>query len=311
MSRTAPARSVSNPLPPNTPKSYPLPARLKGGSSYLSQTMCFEKEVVQGFLRKKPQASRLWQPKSKLIQRYFILDHKSETMQIFEKNEPTSRSKAYHYSDVLALHDEEDASPPSTIRLRWSFKFLIKCKQRNFELYCASEDERAMWLYAFSTVLQINNRNKLRIEKQQKTAEKFKLLDHHQKAMILQKTFKLKQEYQHQKLGSREIKEKMNDLIIEEVRKIVGSPSAKEVNDSSKNLLAIHTLTSRNRQPLRPKGKSQTENAAQTPQTPGATARLTPSLGGGEKTSDNCLLSSKLFQNSQEVLSRTANDQII
>lgn len=140
--------------------------------------MCYEKDVVQGFLRKKPQAARLWQPKSKLIQRYFILDHKSETMQIFEKNEPTSRNKLYHYSDVLALNADEDTSPPTAIRQRWSFKFFIRCKQRNFELYCASEDERAMWLHAFSTLLEINLRNKNRIEKQQRTAEKFKLLDH-------------------------------------------------------------------------------------------------------------------------------------
>jgi hypothetical protein len=46
-------------------------------------------------------------------------------------------------------------------------------------LYCASDDERAMWLYAFSAVLEINYRNKNKIDKQQKTAEKFKLLDHH------------------------------------------------------------------------------------------------------------------------------------
>jgi hypothetical protein len=30
-------------------------------------------------------------------------------MQIFERNEPTSASKLYHYSDLLELHDDETA----------------------------------------------------------------------------------------------------------------------------------------------------------------------------------------------------------
>lgn len=47
-------------------------------------------------------------------------------------------------------------------------------------------------------------------------------------------------------MESRDIKEKMNDLIIEEVNKLVGSPSAKEMNEASKNLLAMHSAVSRN-----------------------------------------------------------------
>lgn len=195
---------------------------MKGNHTYLSQTMCFEKHVVQGFLRKKPQTKKIWQMNSKLIQRYFILDHKSESMQIFEKNEPTSPSKLYHYSDVLELSDDSDKS--SGIRLRWTFKFYLKCKQRDFELFCASEDEKAMWMYAFETVLKINHTNKNKLEKQQETAEKFKLLDHGQKAQILQKTFKMKSQFSHQKMSSKEIKEKMNELIIKEVEKCIKNP---------------------------------------------------------------------------------------
>ena len=113
------------------------------------------------------------------IQRYFILDHKSETMQIFEKNEPTSPSKIYHYSEIIDLIDDLGTKVDATIQLRWSFRFILKCKTRDFELYTASEDEKFLWLYAFNDVLTINNRNKVKLQKQQKTADKFKLLDHY------------------------------------------------------------------------------------------------------------------------------------
>ena len=116
--------------------------------------MCFEKEVVQGFLKKRPQSKKMFGFGQQLIQRYFILDHKSETMQIFEKNEPTSPSKLYHYSEVIDLNDltyfNSDPKNGNTVKPRWSFNFVVKCKHRDFELFSASEDEKQMWLHAFN-----------------------------------------------------------------------------------------------------------------------------------------------------------------
>ena len=85
-------------------------------------------------------------------------------MQIFEKNEPSSPSKLYHYSEIIDLIDDFKSSGVG-IQLRWSFKFILKCKTRDFELYTASEDEKFMWLYAFHEIIAINATNKLKLVK--------------------------------------------------------------------------------------------------------------------------------------------------
>lgn len=46
----------------------------------------------------------------------------------------------------------------SKIRARWSFRFQLKCSDRTFNLYSASEDEHALWMYTFHWIVNENRK---------------------------------------------------------------------------------------------------------------------------------------------------------
>lgn len=122
--------------------------------SYLSQTMCYEQDVCQGFLRKMPKNSKFWHLGEKSFQRYFLLNHKSQTMQIYKKNDPESEFTEYKYEDILEVSDQtKPLYQNNQAQLRWTFKFEVRCKQRSFTLLAASSDEKILWIYTFEWII--------------------------------------------------------------------------------------------------------------------------------------------------------------
>ena len=101
-------------------------------------------------------------------------------------------------------------------------------RQRNFVLFTASEDEKTLWLFAFKTIIKENQKHQKELEMEQETARKFKRLTPLEKANILQKSYKVKQELLSKKVEKQEIIRTINKLISEEVEKFCGDSDARQ-----------------------------------------------------------------------------------
>ena len=169
---------------------------------YLSQTMSYERDSCQGFLRKQGQSKGIWSKLQDKIQtryqRYFVLDHKTQTLQIFLKNDPESESRIYMYVDieqcqeVNPITEKKAVFVQQAVQLRWSFAFSIKLKQCTYNLYAPSEDERTLWVFVFKWIIEENKRIQKLKSEDQELAKKFTQLTLNQKAAIIEKTMKLK-----------------------------------------------------------------------------------------------------------------------
>ena len=66
------------------------------------------------------------------------------------------------YTDILKVVSAEDEVRTDFlaqgVRLRWSFKFYLTLKQRKYELFSASDDERTLWIFVFNWIINENER---------------------------------------------------------------------------------------------------------------------------------------------------------
>ena len=74
------------------------------------------------------------------------------------------------------------------MQLWWSFKFCLKLKQRTFDLFAASEDERTLWIFVFNWIIKENKRIEDLKERDNKLADQFKKLTHDQKAQVIKQS---------------------------------------------------------------------------------------------------------------------------
>ena len=61
------------------------------------------------------------------------------------------------YSDVKEVIERE-LTPKELMKIkeRWEYDFYLKTNCRDFELYCASQDERELWLHTFRWICECN-----------------------------------------------------------------------------------------------------------------------------------------------------------
>ena len=97
----------------------------------------------------------------------------------------------------------------------------MKTKQRDFVLSAPSIDEKTLWLYTLDWIIKENKRIEGKKKSQQEVAAKFKLLTQDQKALVLKKSYDLKQDLE-KSMTSQEkslLVEKINQIIKDDVDK--------------------------------------------------------------------------------------------
>ena len=121
--------------------------------------------------------------KSKTIQRYFIIDDRTRTMQIFQKNDPKSANQIVLYSDILQVKEKYQNPGEIISQEKWSFQFSLRCRQRTYELFAVNYYEGRLWLYAFKKICNSGNKQSDVKSKQmiKQTEKDFAQLDSRQK----------------------------------------------------------------------------------------------------------------------------------
>ena len=70
----------------------------------------------------------------------------------------------------------------------WTFKFLLKCQDREYHLYSASEDERTLWVFTFYWIIKESLRLKSRKDEKEKARDMFRKLPVKIMTKIIQKS---------------------------------------------------------------------------------------------------------------------------
>ena len=118
---------------------------------YISDTLRYERNTVQGFLKKKPkEKSGFSLFDQKLYRRFFILDHENQRFLIMNSNAKNSKFLEMTYTDIQNVKLVDDPSMPyNSIQKRWSFEFIVQTTERVYRLIAASIDERCLFMHTF------------------------------------------------------------------------------------------------------------------------------------------------------------------
>ena len=96
-----------------------------------------------------------------------MLDHKAQKMRVFHKNAEISSTFdgstktdgefiVIPYKNILQVDkppEQEERKKNTVVRHRWSFEFTIHCKERDYRVLAASDDERELWVFAFNWII--------------------------------------------------------------------------------------------------------------------------------------------------------------
>ena len=159
--------------------------------SYCSNTLLYQHKICSGFLKKQPENKQIWS--SSTYKRYFVLDHIKKVLIIYKvdqlKNTRDSTIKHQQYiaqqasllesnikripyedlqmvkpedPEYQIVYDEESQTAKAKkvkkaysaqVKLPWSFQFSLLCKEREYVLFSASEDERTLWVFTFTWII--------------------------------------------------------------------------------------------------------------------------------------------------------------
>ena len=125
-------------------------------NDYKSSTMSYKKLFVKGYLT-------LYVPEDKIMEekanstKYFILDHTTQTMQIFQDSELGFESTSCNYEDIeqLALKRESDLQLKNIVTQN-KYIFTLLTEERIFVLYAPTEEERNYWIHTFIFIIKRN-----------------------------------------------------------------------------------------------------------------------------------------------------------
>ena len=120
---------------------------------YISKTLCYKRNRVQGFLQKEP--TRTMFVMSSRIERYFLLDHGRQILLIYKTNDLNQgATSSIDYGSIISIIEPE--AKAGQLMERWGYGFRLETRERWFQLFAICEDEYKLWVHTIKWILHRN-----------------------------------------------------------------------------------------------------------------------------------------------------------